>query len=237
MRLFSEKILPLRLAHKSGDHFALARIAKMHSPLLSKEVLQNSPDQLAQLKRTSESIAELMLLWQADNDPTLLTVLRSVAQNGLFAIHDALHFHLSNDLTSNDLVNTAENSQDDPIPQATKAIGGFLSVPFSQVENYVAYITGNSKFDTHQGVKGLEFERVMVIMDDVEARGFSFKYESLFGGGGGSIEATRRLFYVTCSRAERSLALVAYTNEPERVRQYVLEQGWFHESEIILPEK
>ncbi len=145
-----------------------------------------------------------------------------------------MHFHVDNDLTADDLANTAENSQDDAIPQATKAIGEFLGVPFSQVENYVAYISGNTKFDTHQGVKGLEFERVMVIMDDVEARGFSFKYESLFGGSGGSIDATRRLFYVTCSRAERSLALLAYTKEPERIKQHVVNQGWFQDHEIIL---
>ena len=37
----------------------------------------------------------------------------------------------------------------------------------------VVELTGTSKiparFDTHQGLKGLEFDRVMVIMDDTEA--------------------------------------------------------------------
>ena len=75
----------------------------------------------------------------------------------------------------------------------------------------------------------------MVIMDDTEARGFMFKYEDLFGGKteGKVLEATRRLFYVTASRAKKSLALVAYSSNPARVKRFVLDQGWFSENEII----
>ncbi|MGG4198501.1 hypothetical protein [Peribacillus frigoritolerans] len=103
---------------------------------------------------------------------------------------------------------------------------------------------------THQGVKGLEFPRVMVIIDDDEARGFLFSYEKLFGvkektksdlkneneGKDTSIDRTRRLFYVTCSRAEESLAIIAYSTEPELVRKQVIEEGWFEESEVEIIE-
>ena len=77
----------------------------------------------------------------------------------------------------------------------------------------------------------------MVIMDDEEARGFMFKYENLFGGkgaGDSSVEGTRRLFYVTCSRAKKSLALVAYTKAPDRVHRFVLDEGWFTDDEVIM---
>ena len=39
----------------------------------------------------------------------------------------------------------------------------------------------DAPFDTHQGVKGLEFPRVFVVIDDEAARGFMFSYEKLFG--------------------------------------------------------
>lgn len=73
------------------------------------------------------------------------------------------------------------------------------------------------------------------LMDDSEARGFMFKYEDLFGGktDGKVLEATRRLFYVTASRAKKSLALVAYSSNPGRVKHFVLDQGWFSEDEVI----
>jgi len=42
----------------------------------------------------------------------------------------------------------------------------------------------------------------------------------------------RRLFYVTFSRAERSLAIVAYSDNPQGVKHSVISQGWFSENEI-----
>lgn len=47
------------------------------------------------------------------------------------------------------------------------------------------------------------------------------------------IERTKRLIYVTCSRAEESLALVAYTENPQTVRAQLLRDGWFDESEMV----
>jgi DNA helicase-2/ATP-dependent DNA helicase PcrA len=122
-----------------------------------------------------------------------------------------------------------------------------LSVPFSQLESYVQYISDESPFGTHQGIKGLQFPRVMVILDDNEARGFMFSYDKLFGakaptstdqknereGQETSIDRTRRLFYVTCSRAQSSLAVVVYTNEKDMIRRHLQTHNWFDESEII----
>ncbi|MNJ65484.1 hypothetical protein D3C77_614990 [compost metagenome] len=124
--------------------------------------------------------------------------------------------------------------------------GECLKAPFSQIEAYASYITGKSNFMTHQGVKGLEFPRVMVIIDDSSAGGSWFSYEKLFGakektktdvenelaGRDSTIHRTRRLFYVTCSRATESLAIVAYTEKPEAVKRHVIGEGWFEENEV-----
>ncbi|WP_323059452.1 hypothetical protein [Aeromonas hydrophila] len=48
-----------------------------------------------------------------------------------------------------------------------------------------------------------------------------------------SVDRTRRLFYVTCSRAEESLAIIAYTNNPDTVKKNAIDYGWFHEDEVI----
>jgi DNA helicase-2/ATP-dependent DNA helicase PcrA len=121
-----------------------------------------------------------------------------------------------------------------------------LEVPFEQVTEYAYYVQGTSPYTTHQGVKGLEFPRVMVIISDEEARGFMFSYEKLLGakaptasdrknqqeGLDTSIDRTRRLFYVTCSRAEESLAIVAHTSSPDSVHDSALRRGWFSPDEI-----
>lgn len=49
-----------------------------------------------------------------------------------------------------------------------------------------------------------------------------------------SIDRTQRLFYVTCSRAEESLAIVYYSGAPDAVKRTVVERGWFQEEEVEL---
>ena len=121
-----------------------------------------------------------------------------------------------------------------------------MDLPIEMVKKYDNYVNQRTRFDTHQGVKGLEFERVMVIIDDAEAKGFLFSYDKLFGvkkltdtdkrniaeGKESSVERTQRLFYVTCTRAKNSLAVVMYTGEPDKVKEQAVNKGWFEEKEI-----
>ena len=88
----------------------------------------------------------------------------------------------------------------------------------------------------------------MVIMDDAQARGFLFSYEKLFGakaqsdidvknkreGKDTSITRTARLFYVACTRAQKSLAVVAYTENVKSVKDTALSNCWFSEDEIYM---
>ena len=122
-----------------------------------------------------------------------------------------------------------------------------MDLPIEVIRKYDDYVNHRTRFDTHQGVKGLEFDRVLVIIDDSEAKGFMFSYDKLFGvknlsetdinnmaeGKETSINRTQRLFYVTCTRAKKSLAVVMYTNNPEKVKEEVIQKGWFKEEEIV----
>ncbi|MFL6959445.1 UvrD-helicase domain-containing protein [Nocardiopsis yanglingensis] len=237
VRFFSEQLLPLVVAQRRNDRFAVARIIRTLSPLLSGDNLRATEDQSTQLRHAQEAINNLMSLWHAGAEPTFGEVLRNVASSGLFAVPDSLRPNVDRDVSLDAL---QEDGEDDAVDRQTEratAIEKFLAAPFSQIEPYATYVSGKAHFDTHQGVKGLEFPRVMVIMDDAEARGFLFSYEKLFGGkeaGDTSVESTRRLFYVTCSRTEGSLALVAYSTQPDRVRQFVLREKWFEPEEVVV---
>ena len=48
------------------------------------------------------------------------------------------------------------------------------------------------------------------------------------------LDRTRRLFYVICSRAKESLAIVVYSENPQAVKDYVVSENWFTEEEVIL---
>ncbi|MFZ7094713.1 UvrD-helicase domain-containing protein [Luteimonas dalianensis] len=232
---FTEQVLPIVEAKRDGDRFALMRSLKAHSPLLSSEALQANPGR-AHLATVQGAVDSLYALWDNETDPTLLIVLRQIASSKLLEIPDRLIAWVAEEADQNDMEAADDGEQEDEATRRRiEVIDRLLATSFSQVAPLREYLAGRARFDTHQGVKGLEFDRVMVIMDDTEARGFMFKYEDLFGGKteGKVLEATRRLFYVTASRARKSLALVAYSSAPERVKHFVLDQGWFSKDEII----
>lgn len=226
VNFFSNLILPLWDA--KDDKFGIARIIRTTSPLVSASALKNADDEFEQLAKAQAGVDALVGLLDGNPAATFGDVVQNVAKTGLFAIPDVLKVALAGaDIEAADDEEEEQTDRD-------KGIAAFLAAPFGQVRAYAKYVSGKAHFDTHQGVKGLEFPRVMVIMDDREARGFLFKYDKLFGGGAedNQTASTRRLFYVTCSRAERSLALVAYAENPERVRIQLLANGWFKPEEI-----
>jgi DNA helicase-2/ATP-dependent DNA helicase PcrA len=189
------------------------------------------------LEDVNAAIDTLMELWKDESDPTLLQVVQLVAKTELLEIPEALKVHASGAIEKAEAKSSKEDEQQDLVSERDLAIQAFLKAPFSQIEPMAEYLSGRAHFDTHQGVKGLEFERVMVIMDDEDARGFLFKYEDLFGrkaAGDRTVESTRRLFYVTASRAKESLALVAYSSSPDRVKKFMLDEGWFDVNEIVV---
>ncbi len=229
----SNVISPLVRAYQSGDDFEISKIVRQHSPFLSQKAFrENSDDQIKLIESAEKAVEELLLLWKEGVPPNCIEILKSIKKTGLFALNDRVDGILS----------VAEKEEDKKIT----ALRNALSVPFDKLERYSAYVTDNTQFATHQGVKGLEFPRVMVIMDDTEAKGFLFSYEKLFGaktktdtdmknereGKDTGILRTARLFYVACTRAEKSLAVVAYTSNKETVKETAISNGWFSKDEI-----
>lgn len=249
LRFFTQLVLPIVEATRKEDKFGVARVVKEQSPLLEKSSFKKSEDQAALLLKANKGVAELQSLWGDGGNPTLLSILQTIAKNELFIVPDSLlpfAFPEINAASASfpDEGGAEENEGDEISIAWTEA----LACSFSQVERYNEYVSGKARFGTHQGIKGLEFPRVMVILDDEEAKGFMFSYEKLFGVKSLSDndrknaqenkdtgpDRTRRLFYVTCSRARESLAIVAYTENPERVKEFVVREGWFEAEEVIM---
>jgi Superfamily I DNA and RNA helicases len=231
--LFSKMVLPLIQAYQAQQHFEVAKIVRQYSPLLSKKsFIGENQNQIKYIVTAEKAVNDLCALWNDGQTPSCIDVIIAIKKSGLFQIPESLLEVITPQKE------TSEKSH---------ALKSALSTSFNQIENYNAYISGETPFATHQGVKGLEFPRVVVIMDDQEARGFLFSYEKLFGakektdtdlrnereGRDTSISRTTRLFYVACTRAQKSLALIAYTNNICATKNTALENGWFSEDEII----
>ena len=228
-------ISPLVNAHQANNTFEIAKIVRQSSPLLSKKALSLQPDKQQQKLEQAESATQsLFALWDDGKIPSCIDVLRNLKESGLYELSERMEEIIDGTYAG-----------DDPKVIALKTA---LSVPFDEMERYAVYVSDQSRFATHQGVKGLEYPRVMVVLDDSEARGFLFSYEKLFGakektqtdlknekeGKDTSIQRTARLFYVACTRAMESLAVVAYSENPALVRATALANGWFAEEEIVM---
>lgn len=235
VRFFVNQVVPLIEAEKEKNSFEVAKIVRKYSNVISKQNLkENNTMQRTLLSSCSNAVSSLMDLWKAQGKPSCLQILHKVSETNLFEVSDRIKRVLEYDGESEDV--------DHEIVTLYKA----FSASYDEICAYSNYISDTSKYGTHQGVKGLEFPRVMVIMDDVEAKGFMFSYGKLFGdkdktdtdikneneGKDSSVSRTRRLFYVACTRAEESLAVVAYAENPELVKEHIIESQWLTSDEI-----
>ena len=244
---FAQHVLPLVQAMRSKDKFAVARVVKEHSLIVSPERLRESSTSLEEIRKAGRSVVSVFSLWDDGADPVVFDVLKVIDDEDLFGIPDVFAPILSDAHMQGEEVEPSPADTGDDRNPTVDAWREALSVPFSQFEAYAEYISDRSPFGTHQGIKGLQFPRVMVILDDNEARGFMFSYEKLLGakaltnrdvknrleGKDTSVDRTRRLFYVTCSRAQRSLAVIVYTKEADKVANYMSSVGWFEEQEVV----
>lgn len=241
LKLFFERVGPILLAAQTDD-FTLMEAVRLHSPLLDPKYLESVSDQLDLLEsvgKATQSLCELL----TDNDPLIEEVARILLDTGLLELPERFITAMALGATTDEAPETSDREA-----LETHAYRVVLGRPYSEMAAFAGYANGLSPFDTHQGVKGLEFPRVMVILNDDEADGFLFSYEKLLGvkpastndvknqraGKDDSLSRTLRLLYVTCSRAEESLAIVVYSAQPETAKTRVIEAGWLTSDEIVV---
>lgn len=232
IEFFTKEILPIAESIKEDGRIAL-EILKKHSPLLSGQDTKNPYELYLKCREEAIKVANLV-----NENETIRVVVDEIIKSQLLIVPDVVKQAYM--LKPSDI--------EDIVEEDIRAWVEVMDLPINMVRSYDDYVNHRSQFDTHQGVKGLEFDRVMVIIDDSEIRGFLFSYDKLFGvkdlsdadlknkenGKETSIERTQRLFYVTCTRAKNSLAVVMYTNNSEGVKTETIKKGWFEESEIIV---
>ena len=232
IEFFTKEILPIAESIKEDGRIAL-EILKKHSPLLSGQDTKNPYELYLKCREEAIKVANLV-----NENETIRDVVDEIIKSQLLIVPDVVKQAYM--LNPSDI--------EDIVEEDIRAWVEVMDLPINMVRSYDDYVNHRSQFDTHQGVKGLEFDRVMVIIDDSEIRGFLFSYDKLFGvkdlsdadlknkenGKETSIERTQRLFYVTCTRAKNSLAVVMYTNNSEGVKTETIKKGWFEESEIIV---
>lgn len=242
LKVFFDGVAPIVAAARSDD-FTLMEAVRLRSPLLDPKYLEAAGNNQFELLESVGVATHALCEMLKDNNPLIEEVAQILQSSGLLALPDRL------------VAAMAQGATADPAPETSDrealeihAYRVVLGRRYSEMAAFAGYANGLSPYGTHQGVKGLEFPRVMVILNDEEAGGFLFSYEKLLGitpasatdmkneseGKDTSLSRTRRLLYVTCSRAEESLAIVVYSSQPEAARDRVIDAGWLTAEEVVV---
>ncbi|WP_420024070.1 UvrD-helicase domain-containing protein (plasmid) [Cereibacter azotoformans] len=225
---FLRLLMPLVIAQASGDQFEVMSLLRRHAPSLQRDHARANalPAILKQLDSKVKALAETCA---KDSTVSAFEALSHLKHAKMFRLDD----RLSSAMAEYDVAKPVTDSGD------SAAIQKLLHMPMSELWGYRTYIKEQSPFETHQGVKGAEFARVITIIDDEEGQHNQFSYSKLFGiappsdtdkanaknGKETTYERTRRLLYVCCSRAGQDLAIVFVADDPAGAHEAIANLG------------
>jgi DNA helicase-2/ATP-dependent DNA helicase PcrA len=235
IRPFIRFLLPIVSAHREGDDFKVMELLRHYCPRLK-----------------AERIAGCDMAVELDSLKTDLDSLdKQLAISSMVRIGDVISFVIDRELVELDsrfdhlvveyatVQNIGENSPENAPLRFMRCIA-------TELFGYQTYIEDQSPFSTQQGIKGAEFDRVLVVVDDEESTTNSFSYGKYFGlaplserdqeniaaGNETVIDRTRRLFYVCCSRAVADLAVVVFAADVAIAFRIMNEKKYFLSADI-----
>lgn len=237
---FLRLIIPLYHASKHKDDFAVISIIRSSSPAFSPQALVVQRTSIT-LKEIKENVTKLVSLID-EGQVNIADILKFVIDNNLLVLDERFSEYLPAFYEGLLL-----NDGDEGSTLASRhAIHLFFTCNIREIINYQRYVEDESPFKTQQGVKGAEFERVLTILDDEESDYNLFSYGKYFQitplsktdeknineGKDSVISRTQRLFYVSCSRATKDLAVVYFTDNPAEAYTKILDAGLFPEEDV-----
>lgn len=186
--------------------FAAKRYGEMFNVLgANKTYLLKAADK----KKWSESMQRLNTLRTSGSVGDVVKHLREVQMPRLAEAAERLELKLE----------SFDYSTGEEMPRALRELQQFHDVPYAEVISLTNYLDGHSPFETKHGVKGAEFENVLVVVGRGWNRyNFSKMLENVPAQNGltdrdrAAFEDNRNLFYVCCSRPQKRLALL-FTQE------------------------
>jgi DNA helicase-2/ATP-dependent DNA helicase PcrA len=228
---FTSFVIPVVQAFNCDQQFELISLLRTHCPRLeeSRVAQEDSSSLFANIRTSVEGLVNLM---DPGSSATVRQVLDYLRSRELCSLDERILDHLSsseNIGAEPRLVDgTGSLSEEESQTQLiADSISRYLACNAAQLLGYDTYQKDLSSYSTHQGVKGAEFSRVIVILDDDEGNHKQFSYDKLLGlkplsktdtaniaeGKDSVLERTRRLFYVCCSRATHHLAVVVFVQD------------------------
>lgn len=232
---FLSYVLPLIDARVNNHEFEVMRLLRHYCPKLQTGflTLDNAKIVLDQVKN---DLSKLIAMFDSKSSKSIGEIALFLRESKLFDFDDR-YIELINDFSNSDTVTNADPDN---------ATLRFMQCQCLELFGYRKYIDNSSPFATQQGIKGAEFEKVLVVINE-DTTSPTFSYGKYFGVTPLSdidkknqenkkdsvIERTRRLFYVCCSRATSDLAVIVFTKDINQMINAIKRKALFDDNCIF----
>lgn len=250
-------VVPLVKAMDEGDEFKTMNILRLHCPRL-RQTGEAGKNVAAVLKGVREATLALQAMAH-DPATSLADLIEHLYQERLLVLDErmerALQLHANGEATVEETGGDALSGDDvdeegggsAAREAADASVERLLQCPAAELLPYALYVAEGSPFATQHGVKGAQFDRVIVVMDEEQSDYRLYNYEKVLSEKQASLEDRRafetgddntwsrtlRLLYVCCTRAKRGLALAFFVVDPEATAAHIVASGIFPKDAVI----
>lgn len=231
LKPFITCLFPLIQASHTKNHRAVIDILRSHSATFDPTG-KNAKKSLAEMQSLAQSfVSELEEKWKKGNAREILSYSSDVQ---LCKIPERLSDHL-NRLPRNDEYEEEKHS----IERSEWLADAFFNMTMPEIERYCEFVSENTIFSTQHGVKGEEYDSVLVVFDDVGSAWNNYNFERMLTPQTAENKPTERqlrlsrhLAYVCFSRAEKDLRIILFSSNANKAKKELVERGLFKETQI-----
>ncbi|HBN9510707.1 AAA family ATPase [Pseudomonas aeruginosa] len=247
VRPFLSFVLPIIAAVKAGNEFAAMSLLREFSPRLAPAALTGR--RAADVLRELHAAVSRLVAMLDEAGTTIGDIALHLSNTGLFEFDERYARVLG---FVRDIADTIQEPEAaDAVPaeglSSDAAMAKFFHCSAQELWPYERYVSEGSPYATQHGVKGAQFERVMVVMDEEESDYRTYNYERVFAsaearaadraraldGDENTWSRTLRLLYVCCTRAQRGLVLAFFVADPATTLENVVASGILPRSAVF----
>lgn len=247
VRPFLSFALPIIAAVKAGNEFAAMSLLREFSPRLAPAALTGR--RAADVLRELHAAVSRLVAMLDEAGTTIGDIALHLSDTGLFEFDERYARVLG---FVRDIADTIQEPEAaDAVPaeglSSDAAMAKFFHCSAQELWPYERYVSEGSPYATQHGVKGAQFERVMVVMDEEESDYRTYNYERVFAsaearaadraraldGDENTWSRTLRLLYVCCTRAQRGLVLAFFVADPATTLENVVASGILPRSAVF----
>jgi DNA helicase-2/ATP-dependent DNA helicase PcrA len=230
LKPFLSTIYPLITAQEQGNGRQIINLLRRDSPAFAVDGL-NAEKSLKSMIETSKALVDqLHALWSTG---TIGAILHFCIDKQIIQPSESLCEHL-------DRAPRVEAFDEDlhALDKGDWLADVLFQMTSTPVARYADYIANNTAYSTQHGVKGEEYDKVLVVYDDIEAAWNQYSFNKVLTPltAGEPTERqrllTQKLAYVSFSRAKEDLRVLMFTTDALKARSELIDSKLLRPDQI-----